>query len=78
MNMETFKMLDGYGDEYRTMLDNELGRLVEKKSHGGGITFKEDNMIFQLKTHLGIDVDIVSQRAKTVAKTKDIGIEAYN
>jgi hypothetical protein len=76
--METFKMLDGYEDEYATMLKNELGRLVEKKSHGGGITFKEDNLVFQLKTHLDIDVDLVSQRVAKAAKTKDIGIESYN
>jgi hypothetical protein len=77
MNMKTFEMLDGYGDEYKTMLDNELGRLVEKKSLGG-ITFKEDNMIFQLKTHLGIDVDLVSQRVTKKVAEKDIGIETYN
>jgi hypothetical protein len=74
MNMETFKLLDGYGDEYKTMLDNELTRLVEKKRHGGGVTFKEDNMIFQLKTHLGID--LVSQAP--TADVKDIGVSAYN
>lgn len=76
--METFKKLDGYGDEYKTMLDNELGRLVEKKRHGGGITAKEDNMVYQLKNHLGIEVDLVSQRPGKTAKDKDIGIELFN
>lgn len=59
--METFKMLEGYEAEYKTMLEKELDRLVDKKICAG-VTFKEDNMIFQLKTHLGIDVDLVSRR----------------
>jgi hypothetical protein len=74
--MKTFEMIDGYDAEYKAMLENELQRLVDKKGHGG-ISFKEDNMIFQLKTHLGIKTDLLSQQ-KTIAKDKDIGIESYN
>jgi hypothetical protein len=77
MNMGTFICLDGYENEYDTMLKNELDRLLEMKT-GTGITYKEDNMIFQIKTHLGIDVDLLSQRASKSAADKDIGIESYN
>jgi hypothetical protein len=77
MKMKTFEMLEGYDAEYKAMLETELARLVDKKP-AGGVTFKEDNMIFQLKTHLGIKVDLVSQRKTDKPKDKDIGIASYN
>ena len=75
-----FEMLDGYEAEYDTMFRNELERLIEKKCTTG-ITYKEDNMIFQLKTHLGIDVDLLSQQqgpGPAKAADKDIEVESYN
>jgi hypothetical protein len=75
--MKTFEMLTGYEAEYETMLKTELDRLISKKK-GTGITFKEDNMIYQLSIHLGITVDLLSQRETKTAAVKDIGIESYN
>jgi hypothetical protein len=76
MKTGTFEMLNGYENEYNAMLQNELERLVALKK-GTGITHLEDNMIFQLKTHLGIDTNLLSQKKAAVAD-KDIGIESYN
>jgi len=58
-------------------MKNELQRLVDKKA-GAGVHFKEDNFIYQLKTHLGIEVDLVSQRKADTPKDKDIGLASYN
>jgi hypothetical protein len=55
MIMETFKMLEGFEAEYKAMLETELARLIDKKSCDG-VSFKEDNFIYQLKTELGIEV----------------------
>ena len=73
--MRQFQVIEGYEKEYEDVLRAGLDALIAKKS-STGITFKEDNMIFQLKTHLGIKVELLSQQ--TAAKTKDIGIESYN
>ena len=74
--MEPFDILQDYDEEYNAVLKAGLDALIAKKS-SQGITFKEDNMIFQLKSYLGIKVDLLSQR-EDAPKTKDIGIESYN
>jgi hypothetical protein len=74
---KTFEMVEGYDAEYNKMLYLELERLVSAKKHEG-ITAKEDNMIYQLKTHLGIKVDLLSQRTGSAPIAEKVGIETYN
>ena len=68
--MPEFKIIPGYEEEFENVLRAGLDALVDKKTKAG-ITFKEDNMIFQLKTHLGIKVDLLSQR-DTAPKVKEV------
>ncbi len=75
--MELFMPIEGYEDEYLGLLHAALDAMTERK-HTGGLTFKEDNMLFQLKTYLSIETNPTSQQQVT-PKTKDIiGIESYN
>lgn len=69
-------ILADYDEVYDATMNLALDALTAKKS-SQGITAKEDNMIFQLKTYLGIDTNLLSQR-DDAPKTKDIGIESYN
>jgi len=71
MKMKTFEMLDGYEKEYEGMLKAGLTALIDQKGKAG-VTFKEDNLIYQLKTHLGIKVDLLSQSAASAPKVKEV------
>ncbi len=73
--MELFAPIEGYEDEYLGLLHAALDAMLERK-RTGGTTFKEDNMVFQLRTYLGIETNLISQQV--TPKTKDIGIESYN
>jgi len=68
--MPEFKVIEGYEKEFEDVLRAGLDRLISMKS-STGINFKEDNMIYQLKTHLGIKVDLLSQR-NTAPKVKEV------
>jgi hypothetical protein len=73
--METFEMLEGYDEAYTSMLECALDGLTEK-AKTSGLSMKEDNMRHQLKRHLGINTNLLSESAGP--KVKDIGIESYN
>lgn len=68
--MPEFKVLDGYEKVFEDVLRAGLNALTEQRSTTG-VTFQEDNMIYQLKTHLGIKVDLLSQR-DTAPKVKEV------
>ncbi len=72
--MEFFQPIEGYEDEYLGLLHAALDAMTERK-HTGGLTFKEDNMLFQLKTYLGIETNPPSFnwiKQQVTPKTKDI------